>query len=160
MRRVRRLFRLDPADRRLLAEAWVRLFGVTAALRWVGYRRLSRWVPAVRQHRARAADLVTAQRYASWITVAARRQPFQSLCLAQSMTLHAWLRSEGVASELRIGVVKADAQLAAHAWVELDGVPVNDTTDSVAAFTPLAHMREAVADPGQTMAPFAAPILH
>jgi hypothetical protein len=155
MRRLRRLLGLDPEDRRLLATAWVRLFVVSAGLRWLGYRRLSTWVPTVQQRGVRAAEMVSAQRYAYWITVAARWQPMQALCLAQSVALQGWLRGEGVPSDLRIGVSKAGAQLAAHAWVELDGVPINDTPGSVAVFTPLAQMREAAADPGQHTAPLA-----
>jgi hypothetical protein len=155
MRRLRRLLGLAPEDRRLLATAWVRLLVVAVALRCLGYRRASQWVPTVQQRHVRAAEMISAQRYAYWLTVAARWQPVQALCLAQSLALHTWLRGEGVPTDLRIGVSKADAQLAAHAWVELNGVPINDTPGSVAVFTPLAQMREAAANPGPHTAPLA-----
>lgn len=146
MRLVRRLLALGPADRQLLAEAWLRLVVVATVLQWAGYSRISQRVPSCRPRQVRADDLIKARRYARWIASAARRQPLRALCLAQSLALHAWLRGEGVPSELRIGVVKADARLAAHAWVELDGVPVNDAPSSVAAFTPLARARGVAPD--------------
>jgi hypothetical protein len=117
-------------------------------------------VPSCRPRQVRADDLIKARCYARWIASAARRQPLRALCLAQSLALHAWLRGEGVPSELRIGVVKADARLAAHAWVELDGVPVNDAPSSVAAFTPLARARETVTDSGQRPVQVTAPVLR
>ena len=141
LRRLRRLCGLTATDRRLLAEACVRLFVVTMALRLVGYGRLSRWVPGCAPRSIRAEHKQTAVRYAFWIRLAARAQPFEALCLAQSVTLHAWLRGQGIPSHLKIGVVKAGAQLAAHAWVELDGTPVNDSQESIADFTPLGPRR-------------------
>jgi hypothetical protein len=51
------------------------------------------------------------------------------------------LRREGLPSQLRIGVRKADGALKAHAWVELCGSVVNDDPSAVAVFRPLATPR-------------------
>jgi hypothetical protein len=153
MRNVRRLLMLQPEDRRLLVEAWVRLMAMTLTLRGVGYPRVARRMLACTAREAGPEDVLRARTYARWIASAARRQPVQAACLAQSLTLQTWLRGERVRSELRIGVVKSDARLDAHAWVEVNGVPVNDSLGSVAAFTPLTGANGVVADLGQPTGP-------
>ena len=80
--------------------------------------------------------LVTAWEWA--VRLAARNVPCRARCLEQSLTLWYLLRRHGVPSALRIGVRKAGGQtLEAHAWVELEGRPINDRPDialSYAAF--------------------------
>jgi hypothetical protein len=44
------------------------------------------------------------------------------------------LRRYGTASDLRIGVRFEEGVLAAHAWVEKDGIPVNDRPEAVARY--------------------------
>lgn len=55
-------------------------------------------------------------------------------CLTRSMLLRWLLRRYGTPSELRIGVRFEQGKLAAHAWVEKDGIPVNDRPEAVACF--------------------------
>jgi hypothetical protein len=50
-------------------------------------------------------------------------------CLVRSLCLQWLLRRRGVASELRIGARLVGGQLESHAWVEVDGRPVNDAPD-------------------------------
>ena len=126
------------ADWRLLVAAWWSVFVTALGLRLLGYGRLAPWIPVCRDRAIRDADRAKAAHYARWIEIASRRQPLPAACLAQSLTLLTWLRREGVPCVLQIGVAKAGAQFGAHAWVELDGSPVNDTPRSVMAFTPLA----------------------
>ena len=45
-----------------------------------------------------------------------------------------WLRRYGMASDLRIGVRFEGNELAAHAWVEKNGIPVNDRPDVASCF--------------------------
>ncbi|MBC5765306.1 lasso peptide biosynthesis B2 protein [Ramlibacter albus] len=47
-------------------------------------------------------------------------------CLSRSILLHWLLRRSGVQSQLRIGVRADRGGIRAHAWIELDGEPVND----------------------------------
>jgi hypothetical protein len=141
MRWHRRLRALAPADRRLAVEAWVRLLVVSLVLRYLGYRYVARWVTVCDERAVTHLERVRAERYARWIAVAAPRQPVQAECLAQSLTLLTWLRREGVPCALQIGVAKVGAELGAHAWIELDGVPVNDTPRAVADFARLAGVQ-------------------
>ena len=55
-------------------------------------------------------------------------------CLTRSLLLRWLLRRYGMTSDLRIGVRFEEGVLAAHAWVEKDGIPVNDSPEVVARF--------------------------
>jgi len=47
-------------------------------------------------------------------------------CLTKSLTLWWLLGRQGISSHLRIGVRKENNRLEAHAWVERDGIAVNE----------------------------------
>ena len=65
---------------------------------------------------------------------AANRVLGAASCLTRSLLLRWLLRFYGTASDLRIGVRFENGELAAHAWVEKDGFPVNDQPEVVAGF--------------------------
>ena len=51
-------------------------------------------------------------------------------CLERSVVLVRLMRHHGLLPELQIGVhLGDDNSLSAHAWVEYEGVPINDRTD-------------------------------
>ncbi|PSB55401.1 lasso peptide biosynthesis B2 protein [Chamaesiphon polymorphus] len=50
-------------------------------------------------------------------------------CLKQSLVLWILLRSQGIISVLRIGVRTETDKFSAHAWVEYQGIVLNDTDD-------------------------------
>jgi hypothetical protein len=50
-------------------------------------------------------------------------------CLKQSLVLWILLRSQGILSELRIGVQRESGKFTAHAWVEYQGIVLNDSDD-------------------------------
>lgn len=66
----------------------------------------------------------------------ARRLPFQSNCLDQSMTLWWLLRRRGVAAEMHIGGRKEAANFEAHAWVEAGGSALPDAGEVHPHFAP------------------------
>ena len=68
---------------------------------------------------------------------AGRHSPFPSTCLTRSLALCWLLRRRGVHGALRIGVQRAEGLLQAHAWVECDGIPINDTPQAVRDFAAL-----------------------
>jgi hypothetical protein len=141
MSSLRRVGALSPLEQRLLAAAWGRLFVVALALRWLGYRRVARWIPVCQERTTNRADHMKAELYARWIAVAARRQPLRAECLAQSLTLLIWLRAQNTPCALQIGVAKTETELKAHAWVEVGGAPVNDSPHVVSQFTTLSAAR-------------------
>ena len=120
----------------MLLRAFVGLIVVDVRLRLFGLRRSIAWTePATAAKRPEAA--ARARRYADCIARTARHHFVRARCLHQSLLLQRWLHEENVASDLRIGVAKADEALRAHAWVEIDGEVVNDAPQAVRAFAPL-----------------------
>ncbi len=93
-------------------------------MRFNGTRRLLSRLPG----RPREVDVsLLAQR----IVRASHSRPLVAMgvdCVAESLVLEALLRSSGLDPALRLGVDPKDPG-SAHAWVELDGVPVNDDPD-------------------------------
>lgn len=60
-------------------------------------------------------------------------------CLARSLALLKVLRRSGVAAELVIGV-RSDP-FSAHAWVQREGVVLNDTLEQITNYTPIMVLR-------------------
>ena len=63
------------------------------------------------------------------VQATASRIPFKITCLTRSTTLWWLLRRQGIASEIRIGVNQHDGEFQAHAWIEFNGVVLNDRDD-------------------------------
>lgn len=127
--------------RRTLAASWRRLswtergefvvFAVlipiiTLSLHLLGFRRTQVLLAAWSRNRtsapgqARDAAVRALQR-------ACRYAPYRGNCLPQSLALWFDMRRRGRAAELCLGVRLRDGRLAAHAWVEDNGRPLNDT---------------------------------
>ena len=138
--RARRAATLDADDRRLLLAAYASLLLTDVALRALGFRRLMARVPAAAERRVPAAQHRRAGRFAYWLEVASRRHFVRARCLHRSLALHYWLRRKGLPSHLRIGVRKADGELLAHAWVEMEGAIVNDAASGIAVFAVLPDL--------------------
>ena len=78
------------------------------------------------------------ERTAYRVAVAAAFFPGRAVCLEQSLALYVLLRRRGVRADLRLGVQVYPFY--AHAWVELDGEPVNEDPERVARFRALPQM--------------------
>lgn len=127
---------LSPVQRRTLLAAWVCLPFFWLALRILGLPRLHTWLHrsliVIQPSGSFALDAIRAQ--AEAVNIAARHSPFPATCLSRSLLLSWLLRRRNVASKLCIGVRLTHGALEAHAWVECDGVPVNDLPDIAAQF--------------------------
>ena len=60
------------------------------------------------------------------VRAAVRHSWAHPTCLQESLVLWWLLGRQGVASELRVGVRKHESKFEAHAWVECDGVALNE----------------------------------
>jgi hypothetical protein len=60
--------------------------------------------------------------------VAAARLRAPDTCLYRAMTRFVGLRTAGIPARFRMGVRRDDSE-AAHAWVEVEGVPVGEEAD-------------------------------
>lgn len=121
-----RAARLTTSERgRLAAE----IFGSYAVIRW---RLLSTGFVATMAsareerlpaHGSAELGLADAQRLAHRVQRALGTLPFDSRCLIRSLVLTRLLSRRGVHAPLVIGVSER-RDFVAHAWVELDGVPL------------------------------------
>jgi hypothetical protein len=107
------------------------VFGL--AMHVVGLRRLQGLL-VLRRPVAGVVSLPEVQSIGELVNLAARRSPFPATCLTRSLLLGWMLARRGISSELRIGVQLHQGVFAAHAWVECQGVPVNDQPDIATRF--------------------------
>ncbi|MGB5816188.1 MAG: lasso peptide biosynthesis B2 protein [Thermoanaerobaculia bacterium] len=137
--RVSRFLALPPEDRRVIIHAAGLIPWMAARLRLTGLQRLranhidiaatspSNLDPSATKDRALHIALLVA--------IAARNGPYRGSCLSQSLALLYLLQREGIDADLRLGVRK-EASLEAHAWVEYEGRPLNDTPDVATRYAP------------------------
>ena len=131
MPKLRHFAGLSRAERAILLRALVLLPMVDFELRLRGWRRcharLAAW--AKRRTKSPTAGSLPPERIAWVVERAARNVPWPATCLRRSLVLWALLERAGIAAELRLGFRKVKGAFEAHAWVELNGVPLNDRRD-------------------------------
>lgn len=123
--RIKRLLALSPGERGILLTSSVLLPLFWLALRVLGLKRFGALLVRRPLH-AEPQAAIGARSLAGLVNTAARHSPLAATCLTRSLLLVWLLRRRGIASDLRIGVRFVQGTLEAHAWVECDGVPVND----------------------------------
>ena len=103
-------------------------------LRLAGLQRFQSWLD--RSPIAPRAPLSQPEAAALGVAVnrAANHVFGPATCLTRSLLLRWLLRRYGTPSDLRIGVRFEEGVLAAHAWVEKDGIPLNDRRELVARY--------------------------
>ena len=158
-------------DRPLKIEAAVLVAAAALAVRALPYRLWSR-LPGPRRPSSEAAcaapaspsEAALAARVGRAVTAAARRLPFEAVCLPQAMAAHWMLSRRGVDSRLWFGVLDAPAAPGTapgnapapdrlHAWVEVAGAPVVGGAPG-ARFRPLvSHGRPRAAAPSDAATP-------
>jgi hypothetical protein len=114
---------------------------VSVLIRLLNYQRTERLLARLVSTTPASDATVTeafafAARLASLIRIAGRHLPANATCLRQSLLLWWILRRQGLAAQVCIGVSTGDG-FAAHAWVEIDGQPVNDVADVAERFAVL-----------------------
>jgi hypothetical protein len=107
---------------------------VRLSLRLRGFKKTQEWLQrrlnSNRQNRVEvsvAADLV--QISCRMVRAAGRYGISGATCLEESLTLWYFLRREGIAASLRIGVPKQAEKFEAHAWVEHKGRALNQSEE-------------------------------
>jgi Transglutaminase-like superfamily len=118
---------LDPEAQRLFWQAVRLLARIGVSLRLRGFQqtkeRLRKKLSAQAvEHRGTAEAL---QKTCRMVKAAARYGPGHPTCLEQSLALWFLLHRQGMPAQLRIGVRKLPEKFEAHAWVECDGVALN-----------------------------------
>ena len=103
-------------------------------LRFFGLQRFQAWLDRSPVADRQPLNFDEAAAIGAAVNIAASHAPGPVTCLTRSLLLRSFLRRFGTDCELRIGVQVVGNELAAHAWVELDGQPINDTPDVVARY--------------------------
>lgn len=116
-----------------LATCLVSLAAVHILLKVIGLERTLRRIDRKRARQPSARLSESSLRDAArTVRVAATIYPLRTACLEQSLCLLWVLRRSGVDAALRLGV--APFPFRAHAWVEYFGTPVNEDSESLAAY--------------------------
>jgi len=139
--RFRRFSALERPARNLFLRAIVLLPLVALSLRWRGLRATQATLQRFLSKNNQECDASLVRRVvpvtARMVNAADRHGLVHSSCLAKSLTLWWLLGRQGVSSHLRIGIRKEKEKFEAHAWVERDGVALNEPDephDHYAAF--------------------------
>ena len=133
--------KLSLADWFTLIEAWWLLLFCHFALLVTSYARLddsARQVDSLARGASRArAD---AEQLHRLIYLAAQIHLIPMSCLVQSLTLKKMLGARNIPAQVRIGAQKTQGSLHAHAWVEVDQMPIGEADDVAQRFGILSQM--------------------
>ncbi|HSY32164.1 MAG TPA: lasso peptide biosynthesis B2 protein [Verrucomicrobiae bacterium] len=134
---VRRFKALEPRARGLFLRAAVLLPFISLSLRLRGFRAtqtsLQNHLPRTLSGASDRSDGAQAQPIiltARMVRLAAHRTWGRPACLEQSLALWWLLGRQGIASSVRIGTRKTEEKFEAHAWVECDGMALNEPEES------------------------------
>lgn len=129
-RRWARLRSLSAAQWWVVLEALVLVPMVELSLKTRGFKRTAAPLAKWSQRDARPAAAHEARLAAEAVAIVAGRRAVGAKCLGRSLVLWFLLRRRGSDAALVIGAAAPlDGVLPAHAWVEVQGVPVNDRAD-------------------------------
>jgi hypothetical protein len=136
-RRVSRFLALPSHERRLLLLARLQLSLASLAVRLGGLRKAQWLIERLNPPPARSvpAHRTTGVGRTVEIVASASRIGPEGTCLTRSLVVGGLLRRQGIESTLRMGVKKTDT-VEGHAWVEVDGQPVNDGPDVADRYAP------------------------
>lgn len=134
LRKLNRLNEMPWSERWSVVRASVLLPIVALSLRLAGFHKTYRWLEDYQPQDVKDRSATTGES----VDIAARNLPlYRPTCLPRSLVLWHMLRRGGAPAELRIGVSTSGGQFAAHAWVEQDGIVINDATDIAERFAPV-----------------------
>lgn len=140
-RKLRQWRALQPWEQRLLIRMVFLLPAAKLLLLLLGFKRTRRIAECELPSASGVLDQATmarAQRQAQLTAIAARHGFYKANCLPQSLALCRVLRKQGLPAQIRIGVQVNAQPFQAHAWVELDGVPLGQSVDAYKAFDRLS----------------------
>ena len=100
----------------------------------VGLRRFHTWLDCFPVSRRSPLNLTEAAALGQSVNCAATCVLGAANCLTRSLLLRWLLHFFGTASDLRIGVRFDNGKFAAHAWIEKDGIHLNDQPEVVSGF--------------------------
>lgn len=138
---LKRYSMLPPEARRTFRRATVLLYVVRISLRLRGYTKTQQWLQSRLDLRPRVTSFsednsVCIERICHMVSAAERYSPGQPTCLDESLLLWYLLRRQNICAEMRIGVRKQGGKFEAHAWVENNGVALNQRDEQHRLYAP------------------------
>ena len=143
MSNLDKLRRLSRKEQRLLFQSVLLLPVVHAGLLFLGFHRLQRvmeWLsplPSIVTPASETGILERAREIARIVAIAAEHGVYNATCLRRSLLVWWLLRRKGIQSNICFGVRMLDRKLEGHAWVEYNGLIVNDSRSVHGTFEPL-----------------------
>ena len=137
---LRRFLQLNRKQKRTVLVAAVTLVTTRIGLRLFGFRAWQKFLGAFGERPA--AEFVCDESIGRALAIARlqssaeRHLFFRPSCLEHSLVLQWMLRPEGIAAAMRIGGRKQSGRFEAHAWVEVNGIPLDNTRADGAEFVP------------------------
>jgi hypothetical protein len=125
---------LSRREQKVLLASLVLLPIFRLGLRLAGLQRFQAWLDRFPVAGRPSLSKVEAAAVGLAVNRAANHVLGTGSCLTRSLLLRWLLRFYGTPSDLRVGVRVNQGKFAAHAWVEMDGIPVNDQPEAVADF--------------------------
>ena len=130
LEQLRRFNALEPPAQNLFLRAAVLLPVVALSLRWRGLRAtqtaLQRFLPNTNLDQDSTRVSERAALTAHMVNAADRHGLAHPSCLVKSLALWWLLGRQGITTQLRIGIRMENEKFEAHAWVERDGVALNE----------------------------------
>lgn len=127
--RLRRFSALEPPARGLFLRAAALLPLISASLGLLGFRKtqklLQKFVPASDETSKNSAA-PPVEMTVRMVHAAVRHSFVHITCLEESLALWWLLKRQDIACDLRIGVRKDGEKFEAHAWVEREGIALNE----------------------------------
>jgi hypothetical protein len=144
MKRLRR-FLTSHADRRLLFQSFCFLAGVRLGL-WIAPAKLVSQSLSYNQSAADSGknDWSAIRQVVSAVKFWSRFVP-KATCLTQALATQRILRRRGQHCVVKIGVNRAVDDLAAHAWIEIEGRIVIGRVSGISRYSVMSGMKERAA---------------
>ncbi len=129
-RKLARFRRLSSEQRQIVLMSLGLLPAVQLSLRVRGFRWTAGLLGAYSSRQPLPVNPDCAQPVVEAVQLVASRPVVGAKCLGRSLVLWFLLRRRGIDAQLVLGTERPrDGELPAHAWVEVDGIPVNDVAD-------------------------------
>lgn len=123
-----------------ISRAWLALLLVQFSLDVLPYRYWQKRLNAAINNHDGSSSMAKRQecrQIARDIAIAARNHFLKVNCLGRSLALHGLCHRAGFTTQIAIGIRKNRGNIEGHAWLEADGVVLNDTIEGIGAFTKL-----------------------
>ena len=125
LHKVKKFTKLSSEEKKLFLEAYATLGMMRTAILTVSFKRLTRSMEHVAKKKElatlNAQEMKTAGKVGQAIMRASAYTPWESACLAQSLTAQKMLQKRGIPGVFYLGAMKdeeSEGKMKAHAWLQ------------------------------------------